>query len=61
MCATSMTTIFISAGEASGERYGALLIEALKDRLARGGIGANFVGMGGPNMVALRGRLPVYA
>src|SRR6266704_1175869 len=27
-------TIFISAGEASGERYGALLMDALKRRLA---------------------------
>jgi len=45
-------TIFISAGEASGERYGALLIEALKERLARTGRSAHFVGMGGPNMVA---------
>jgi lipid-A-disaccharide synthase len=45
-------TIFISAGEASGERYGALLIEALKDRLAQGGRSANFIGMGGPDMVA---------
>jgi len=45
-------TIFISAGEASGERYGALLIEALKERLARCGRSARFVGMGGPNMLA---------
>lgn len=44
-------TIFISAGEASGERYGALLIEALKRRLAKDG-GASFVGMGGPAMTA---------
>ena len=29
-------TIFISAGEASGEHYGALLIEALRQRLAAG-------------------------
>jgi len=47
-----MATIFISAGEASGERYGALLIEALKKRLAENGSSANFVGMGGPNMAA---------
>ena len=26
-----MATIFISAGEASGERYGALLIESLRN------------------------------
>ena len=45
-------TIFISAGEASGEHYGALLIEALKQRLARDGRTASFFGMGGPGMVA---------
>ena len=45
-------TIFISAGEASGERYGALLIEALKKRLARDGRNASFLGMGGPAMAA---------
>jgi lipid-A-disaccharide synthase len=47
-----MATIFISAGEASGERYGALLIEALQRRLAERGDGAKFVGMGGPAMTA---------
>jgi lipid-A-disaccharide synthase len=47
-----MTTIFISAGEASGERYGALLIEALKARLAQDGRSASFIGMGGPAMAA---------
>ncbi len=47
-----MATIFISAGEASGERYGALLIDALKQRLAREGRTADFVGMGGPSMTA---------
>ena len=46
-----MPTIFISAGEASGEHYGALLIEALKMRLAHDGRTANFFGMGGPKMV----------
>jgi lipid-A-disaccharide synthase len=45
-------TIFISAGEASGEKYGALLIDALGKRLADGGRHANFVGMGGPHMAA---------
>jgi lipid-A-disaccharide synthase len=45
-------TIFISAGEASGETYGALLIEALRKRLAASGQSANFVGMGGPQMAA---------
>src|SRR3954454_20134638 len=47
-----MPTIFISAGEASGERYGALLIESLKQRLAQSSRSANFIGMGGPNMAA---------
>ena len=45
-------TIFISAGEASGEKYGALLIEALRKRLAATGHRAQFVGMGGPHMAA---------
>jgi lipid-A-disaccharide synthase len=44
-------TIFISAGEASGEHYGALLIEALQRRLAADGESATFMGMGGPRMV----------
>jgi len=44
--------IFISAGEASGEHYGALLIEALQRRLAAGGQRGAFFGMGGPRMVA---------
>ena len=44
-------TIFISAGEASGEHYGALLIEELRSQLAADGRQANFVGMGGPRMV----------
>jgi lipid-A-disaccharide synthase len=44
--------IFISAGEASGETYGALLIEALRERLAASGQSGNFVGMGGPLMLA---------
>jgi lipid-A-disaccharide synthase len=45
-------TIFISAGEASGEHYGALLIESLKTQLAATGQTASFVGMGGDRMVA---------
>jgi len=45
-------TIFISAGEASGEHYGALLIEALRRRLAQDGRSGDFFGMGGPSMVA---------
>lgn len=41
--------IFLSAGEASGEHYGALLIEELKTRLPA----ARFFGMGGERMEAL--------
>jgi lipid-A-disaccharide synthase len=40
--------IFISAGEASGERYGALLIEVLRQRVPE----ANFFGLGGQAMEA---------
>jgi lipid-A-disaccharide synthase len=49
-----MTTpgIFISAGEASGEAYGALLIEELRRQLATQIREAHFWGMGGPRMVA---------
>jgi len=46
------TTIFISAGEASGEHYGALLVAALQKRLAASGQSASFFGMGGPRMAA---------
>ncbi len=42
--------IFISAGEASGEHYGALLVEALQHRLAAAGQTARFFGMGGRRM-----------
>jgi lipid-A-disaccharide synthase len=45
-------TIFISAGEASGEHYGALLIASLKKRLEAQGQRASFFGMGGERMVA---------
>ena len=45
-------TIFISAGEASGEHYGALLVDALKQRLAQTGRTAHFTGMGGERMAA---------
>jgi lipid-A-disaccharide synthase len=45
-------TIFISAGEASGEHYGALLVAALKRQLAAAGLSAQFFGMGGPRMEA---------
>jgi lipid-A-disaccharide synthase len=42
-------TIFLSAGEASGEAYGALLLEELRSRCP----GARFFGMGGERMEAL--------
>jgi lipid-A-disaccharide synthase len=45
-------TIFISAGEASGEHYGALLIEALKLQLCANGQSAAFFGMGADRMAA---------
>lgn len=45
-------SIFISAGEASGEAYGALLIDELKKRLESQGQAASFFGMGGPRMAA---------
>jgi lipid-A-disaccharide synthase len=44
--------LFISAGEASGEHYGALLIAALKRQLAARGQSAAFFGMGGERMVS---------
>jgi lipid-A-disaccharide synthase len=44
------STIFISAGEASGEHYGALLIDALQKLLATNGQTASFFGMGGERM-----------
>ena len=43
-------TIFISAGEASGEHYGALLVGALKRQMAEAGRTASFFGMGGARM-----------
>jgi lipid-A-disaccharide synthase len=46
------SSIFISAGEASGEHYGALVIDALKKRLAASGQLAQFFGMGGERMAA---------
>src|ERR1700721_2051451 len=45
-------TIFISAGEASGEHYGALLISAVKKRLGGSAQAVSFFGMGGERMVA---------
>ena len=47
---TMPPTLFISAGEASGEQYGALLIEALKRRMGAAGMTGRFFGMGGPRM-----------
>jgi len=45
-------TIFISAGEASGEHYGALLISAMKKRFEGCAQTVSFFGMGGERMVA---------
>jgi lipid-A-disaccharide synthase len=45
-------SILISAGEASGEHYGALLIAALRKRLAESGQTASIFGMGGARMEA---------
>ena len=45
--------IFLSAGEASGEHYGALLLEELKTRFAGRGVAPRFFGMGGERMEAL--------
>jgi lipid-A-disaccharide synthase len=47
----SDSSIFISAGEASGEHYGALLIDELRGQLALSGRDATFIGMGGSRMV----------
>ncbi|MGC2327652.1 MAG: lipid-A-disaccharide synthase, partial [Candidatus Sulfotelmatobacter sp.] len=44
--------IFISAGEASGEHYGALLASALSQSFAANGERAELFGMGGPRMQA---------
>jgi lipid-A-disaccharide synthase len=52
--------IFISAGEASGEQYGALLASALSRRIAPKGERAELlVGMGGPRMEAAGVKLVV--
>jgi lipid-A-disaccharide synthase len=48
----SEPTFFISAGEASGEHYGALLIAALQARLQSSVQSASFYGMGGERMAA---------
>jgi lipid-A-disaccharide synthase len=54
MGSTSAMTpsIFISAGEASGEFYGAELASALSQRIAPKGKRAELWGMGGPRMAA---------
>ena len=44
--------IFISAGEASGEHYGALLADSIRQQFAAKGEKAEFVGMGGARMAA---------
>jgi lipid-A-disaccharide synthase len=45
-----MPEIFISAGEASGEHYGALIVAALRQRLTADGQSAQVFGMGGARM-----------
>jgi len=45
-------TIFISAGEASGEHYGALLAAEIQRQLAEAGKSASLMGMGGERMHA---------
>jgi lipid-A-disaccharide synthase len=45
-------SIFISAGEASGEHYGALILRALQRQLDERGQTASFFGMGGARMEA---------
>ena len=44
--------VFISAGEASGEHYGALLAVELRRRLGAAGVSAKLFGMGGQRMEA---------
>jgi len=44
--------IFISAGEASGEHYGALLADSIRQQFAAKGETAELVGMGGTRMAA---------
>jgi len=46
------SSIFNSAGEASGEHYGALLVSAIKKQLAEAGETAEYFGMGGERMAA---------
>ncbi len=44
--------VFISAGEASGEHYGALLAAELRRQFAAAGVAPQFFGMGGARMEA---------
>ncbi|MGO8756838.1 MAG: lipid-A-disaccharide synthase [Terracidiphilus sp.] len=44
--------VFISAGEASGEHYGAMLAAELRRQLAAAGLSVQLLGMGGPRMEA---------
>jgi lipid-A-disaccharide synthase len=57
MSAAANPLIFLSAGEASGERYGAALMEAIRRLLP----GARFFGLGGARMTALGFRPVVRA
>ena len=57
MGAAANPLIFLSAGEASGERYGAALMEAIRHRLPA----ARFFGLGGAAMTALGFRPVVRA
>jgi lipid-A-disaccharide synthase len=57
MDAPANPLIFLSAGEASGERYGAALLEAIRRLLPE----ARFFGLGGARMAALRFRPVVRA
>lgn len=45
--------IFLSAGEASGEAYGALLLSEIKTLCAAAGVAPKFLGMGGERMQSL--------
>ena len=47
-----MPGIFISAGEASGEHYGALLVDRIQTLLKNSAQSTSFFGMGGPRMEA---------
>ena len=49
---SSAPLIFLSAGEASGEAYGALLLSELQARCAVLGVEPRFIGMGGERMEA---------